>query len=819
MTTVEGYNNFVEIQTDVASFAFCDKSIIGKATPVDGDRTMLDLCNSQHFSYLTCIEFAPDEEVKQRHVCNIFPVMLGSQLDIDITKQKFGTGTAKVPELAGSFVIDGSLTIIPFLMTNRKEMGHRTAVDDIVFRLFVYDKSGRGHRITLDTAGKVQFRDYLGKNVDAFDKDSNFAVHLKYLDFENIPYAFRRISDLDIEIDSLENKLIYSPNNLFKLMLTMAKGKPEKALDYMSHGQIEKFASKNIIFEMKKPKFPGDTSVSCNFRTISPNQIGRHGNERLVFRPMPVNVTRGVIKDTEYFMCLAEKSISIGSFHSTMKLMDNIYICDDVDISRNCLNTVLEALIECGYIRKTRSFETDVLVVVNGGLLTKFSAVVGFDEMFQKIKSINQFVEVIFNSKVFMLNQYRGIPFCPVGDILVSPFEMNRYFKGFKENTSLDVFGPNCTENAIKYAQYSNFTKTMVGVNFHKNRFGCEDMAKYFKYTPENNCVYIQDSNKNYNKDKGVLDMKLAFSSHPQITADGYILSNRSPINTIVVQRSRFELEITNEIEYELCNFKSSDCMIETDRMGNVTKKHLCVVKFFKLGGEIPFRIFPQTKFYVNKTKTRNGFVYLLFKYFDERPLLESDFDIEVSANVIGDKKRRLYYDLITKSKVSHLDGTKLSNLSSQKGLAVSQDVSRVNRHLGVDVDVVGSLFSIVGRAALPQLKAMSGRLVEGASEFVGVDEMDLLKNQSSIIKSCSPVKCDLYWTNICLTNGLYLTNYGMYQRSYKKSERKRPFPKDCGLALSVLNICKRGFRFSDSSGNIHDEFNVNNFAKKKKIN
>lgn len=812
MSTVVGYNKFVEEETDVKSFLYCDKSVIGQSRPTELSQTMVDLCNSHHISYLTCIDFSDHVEATQRHICDIFPVMIGSDLDEMLTQKKFGEKCGDpMKELSGSFVIDGSLTIIPFLMTNRKEMGHRTSIDDTVFRLFVYDKLGRGHRITLDSNGGVHFRDYLGKNVSSFSPDSQFAIDLKYLDLPNTEYAFRRISDLDIEIDSLQNKLIYSPNNLFKLMLTMAKGKPEKAQEYMSHGQIEKFASKNIIFESKKPKYHGDTSVSCNFRTISPNQIGRLGQERLVFRPMPVNVPRGVIRDTEYFMCIVEKGISIGSFNSTMKLLNNIHICDDVDMNRVDLNEVIERLLDKGFIHPTACYESEVLVVVNGGLLTRFSASVGFDAMFQMIKSINQYVEVIYNSRVFMLNQYRGIPFCPIGDILASPYELNHYFKTDERIDQLELFGPNCTENAKKFAQYSNFTKMMVGVNFHKNRFGSEEMAKYFKYTPENNCVYIRDTNKNFNKKKGVLDMKLAFSSHPQITADGYITSNKSPIDTLVVQRSRFELEITNEIEYDLRTFTSEDCMAEFDRMGNITKKHLCVARFFKMGDEIPFRIFPQTKFYVNKSRTRNGYVYLLFKYFDERPLLENNFQINVVSNVIGKKKRRLYYDLTTKVNVNHLDGTKLSNLSSQKGLAVSQDTSRIDDHLGVNVDVVGSIYSIVGRSAIPQLKGMSTRRV-GTKEFVGVDEMDLLKNQSSVIKSCSPVKCDLYWTNICLTNGLNVSNFGMYQRSYKRNERKRPFPEDCGRALSNLNICKRGFVFTDNSENNHIEFDINRF-------
>lgn len=828
MSLLEKYNNFVKIcyDTTVESFLFCNKSHLVRPLDVifslnrsEPPHHMLDLCINNHISYLTCITYK-SESVARKHVCGTFPVMIGSELDRVLCINRFND--YKIDEkLIKLFIIDGALTVIPFLMTNRKEMGHVPKnTENDVFVLFVYDKDGRGNKITMGADHAVTFRDKKGDDTFGVFNQNNLAVASKHLNLENISAAFLRLHNLKITIDSLENKLILSPIDIFKMLIQLAMRYPDKATEYITKGYIEKFASSTIAFrEGKKPKFNGDSSGSFNFRKLQPNQVTREGSERIIIRPIPQNVTRSIITETAFFTCLVEKNVSIDSFNRTMVQLNNVELCDNF-----CLDQVIEQLLDKNYIRPSIDVYDDkeIILLVNGGLLTKYSVIVDFDTMFFGVKKICQFVEVMYFDNICMLNQTAGLPFIkiPCNDTFVSPFELNRYFKNDKSLEQLELFGPNCTPEMVEMAQYANYTKLMTGVNFHRSRYGGTKGMPLFDYTSENRCVYIHDGER-FDTENETVKMDTIFSSHPQITADSYIQSTESTFDSTVLHRSRFEMDIPPNLTMEFYNVKSSDCMIDYDKLGNPIRKYLCVAKFKKLGDDLSLRIFPQTKFFVSKIQYSAGYIYYLFKLFDERMALEGEFDIKILAIKNLEKKRkRLYYDFTISCKQDFIDGTKLSDLSSQKGLATLQTTERFDDIIGSRPHVVGSLFSILGRTPYMQLKMINRKRKfskQLPQVLYGTYGFDVLKNQSGAMKSFAPLKIDQYSSKVLISNNLYLTTFGMYQRTYKAAERNTFLPKDRKNTISVVNALKFGICFKDEYDNSITEFNVNQFKNKER--
>lgn len=280
--TVSTYNDFVRNCPQIESFHYCKKSMLNREVVVlfktheqDFKHSMAELCINNHQSYLTCISFKADVEYDQRHVCNIFPVMIGSELDAMLCSGEYEPD----PKIHGLYIIDGALTIIPYLMTNRKEMGHRTKDgSDSIFCLFVYDKANRGYKISMNGQYEVKFRNSSGQDVDTFEEDATFNIGMRHLNLPNMKYSFMRLFNFEMDIDSLENKLVLSPVNILNLLILMAIRHPKKACENISRGYIEKFVSSVLCYrESKKAKFIGDSSGSFNFRKLQPNQANRGG--------------------------------------------------------------------------------------------------------------------------------------------------------------------------------------------------------------------------------------------------------------------------------------------------------------------------------------------------------------------------------------------------------------------------------------------------------------------------------------------------------------------------------------------------------------
>lgn len=84
----------------------------------------------------------------------------------------------------------------------------------------------------------------------------------------------------------------------------------------------------------------------------------------------------------------------------------------------------------------------------------------------------------------------------------------------------------------------------------------------------------------------------------------------------------------------------SRDCIKCVDDLGNVLKKTFCIAKFETLGAPLDMTIYSQTKFFKQTQECNGGYIYHLYKYFDEREMLDRDFEIKIIAVKTKDRRR-----------------------------------------------------------------------------------------------------------------------------------------------------------------------------------
>lgn len=827
--SVEEYEDLVGGIDFIKSFIPCpNASICQKLVylvderAVEDEHMVLKICRSKRSSYYTCITYIDDS-----HVCDLFPVFIGSSIDAQIIKHfspNFDlTKCDAFVKLRGMIYINGSVAYIPYLLTNRKEMGHRVKKGDEIFCLYIYDEQHRGHKLYIDSNNRVVYRNHRGEN-NADISEAIFVVDAQHLDHHHILDAFKCLYHCEIEIDGLENKLTLSPINILFSLLYIAKTNPKKARDNFS--RIERFASLKISYQNcnddKSSRGDRFKNVKLNFRNIQPNQITSNGMERVVIRPIPKNVSKTSIpKNTEYFFCPVDKNISIDSPNKRMTLLPNVVVTNVNNTKNDTINNLLVMLLDGGLI-KIRT-EGRMYLMVSGGLLTKYTIDCEFEKFFAKVKKFNTFIEVYKTEYFIMLNLVCGLPFIPYNNILISPLELKTIFRKTRHEMNLPIFGPSCSESSKEMAAYASDNKKIVATSYMKNRFtSCKNAEDYFEYTAENFCLYLNENQEKFNHEKSTLQLKTLFTSHPQTTGDSFILSRDLNCGNTIYHRSRLEFNIQTDVNfYSYENISSKDCCASYDNNMNIVRKYICIGMIHKIRGSFKYRIYPQTKIFIIKNAHRGGIEYNVYKYFDEQHLLANDFDVFISS-ICDLEKKKIHLDLVVRIKTGFIDGMKLSEECSQRGICVQQDLgSRYKSR----PDVVGSIFSILGRNPIIQLKKMSETEQVSSDELCGNVDYIVCKNIAATMKSYAPLKLDLYSQKIMSTNGLTNSIYTIQQSSLDRNEYGKFLPKESESVLGILNSLKIGVNFVDEFQNkrkilsfIDRDDIVDEIVKKKRI-
>lgn len=912
---MDDYNKFISDNEFVESFLPCNSSklnqsakIIYKLKHTSCGHEVLEQCKNRHIGYFTCVTFYKDKNPTKKHLCNFFPVFVGSKLDKDIYKllypNVFDENNLVFNDLFGMIYVDASLCHFSNLLTNRKELIHRVKRGQGVYCLYIYDSKDRGHKLSIDDSNQITYRNHKGEERrliqgdEKFDMDADFSVDSKHFNLINMKHSFSCLSKQQIDIDSIENKNILSPINILYRALVFAMRDPKSALAFLTRGEIEKFASLNISYIEKgvsngkfsmrgKNFFSGAKHASSfNYKKLQPNQILLSKNtwDRSIVRPIPKNVSVSSIpKKTQYFLCLAEKSISIDSPNRWLTLLPEIIISNNVHMKKyRLLNYIIEKLIENKFfmhINENNTLNEQCVVLVSGGLITRYcvnNSIIKNTSQHLKmllfIKNINPYVEIYSREKFMMLNLNPGIPFrqvCLHGiNVPLSPLEIWTSFLPYLTNVfdTFSLFGPNCSETIKSMAQYITINKLMAAVNYSKNKYSCSRAQTYFELTNENICVYFDDITYNkklkrkssdvlqpiaakriktnlirhnddsdesrdrgaieytnnifaggidgdlkFNKTDSTFNMNILFSSHPQMTADSYVLDKDINIDCFIYQRSRFEFEYNSDVNIHFNDLSTTDFLIEKDTAGNVLKKFKQIMTIEKLGTALQYHCFPQIKLKIIETKNNSGYHYVIYKYFDEIIYLSTkaeDIDISVMASMEQNRRafQKTRVDIITKIKVSYYNGIKPSEQCGQKGLLIKQDVSRYPKIIAPNVrpHIVGSIFSLIGRSPLIQLKSIKKKQIMNTEDCLfGNYIFVILKNISTA--TISPIRQDLYSNKCIQTNNCTRTQYTMLQQSYDQKEIGRILPHDNATALNILTILKKNVKIRDEYGNFID--------------
>ncbi len=835
---LERYNEMMDFISQTFNFMICEKSAIRAKTSIVFSQgcddyncyNFVDLATTNKCNYMSCVT-----DRSGSHICDFYPVMIGSNLDIFLVKN-YGNFNDYIPikKITGYYIINGSLAIFPFLLTNRKDLIH---IGNKVYdqKIFIYNKDNMGYKIYVNENTNLVYRNEKGVEINIYSKKEscnlgikhkkiqidNYYINDEHLDINNMKFAFHLLSKFMINIDSFHNKLILSPSNILHLASIISKKRGEEVAMYLRQGNLSKFDSLKLDYVKERNSFGN----SFEYRMVQPNSIGRKYLDRVVIRLIATNVSNKVITDAEHYICIIEKNISIDSFNKVLNLLPNVKISDHLSYLENDLDLILDELVLENYIVPIdydKLSDNDIYILLNGGLMSPYKLNTPVLELYHHIKNINEMIEVLYMDKWIMINQTNGLPFIKVRNIFTTPLELKNIYPHIHLSNELEIFGYN-TKQESTFLKYSNITKCIAGMNYHKTRLSNDQVQKYYGYTTETILTYINDEKFDDNLEN--LQANIIFSTHPQISGDGYIVNKNFNINTNLIVRMRLEIDVYLDTIVTCNPINKDSFLVERDDLGNVIAKTACVMKLTTNSELLPFKIFHQNKF--SESRSISNKESNIFKRFEESECLRDDVEFKIICLEKFDKKtsnkRRIVYEMALFQTVPFYDGLKFSDICSQKGLATQQDLSRYKNVLGREPDVVTSLFTVLSRASIPQIKAIASKRkslkdvrVPGSGGqrlnriLYSPYNLDILKNTSLGMLNKSGVNYDLYTNKVMMTNNLSFTLYGLAQRAFNRKEYMKFLPDENFFALNTFNILKTAFEFQDLNNNRFVDVNVN---------
>lgn len=727
------------------------------------------------------------------HIHDIFPIMIGS--DLDYLECRYP---------AGLFLFEGIVVAFPYIYTNHRESIHQDFKTGEMI-LYFYDDAKRGYKI-YEINGKIVVRD--PEKIETPVECAGDINHplAKYFSLDRQSEAFdifKRLTPtlqgIRDNIDSFKNKVLLTPTTILDRSLQMAikchvdgqRGNP--ARDILTTGNIERLISKNIQYAEHSHK-----KNSYAYRKLQPSTVKRDGLFYSILRPAPKNVPSASTLDSFGFICAAEKNTSLDAHTKTLCGIPGTKILGIQDVESINLPQLLTELEEDGCLVRGDG----VPVLLCGGIRSVFNTTWSPMDVFKRVKSFNQFVEVVYEADNFcMISVVEGLTFTKLDDFFVSTRELDLYFPS--RVVDCNLFGPNVYKHVIEDGGYLNVSRLMSGVNYSKNRFGSTDLVKYFTTTSENYCAYISD--ERFDRDTETLKADVVFSSHPQLCADGIIVNAERPILGTIIFRSRFEMEIPNKFVYQPINTAP---IVDYDKCGNAICKIYPIAKFQKRGAQLKIKIFKQNNFFYTTQKHSDSWTVFLYKVVEDREGLDAD---ETSVTVYS-TKTKLYIDFYAKRIGKTFDGVKLSDQCAQKGLTMLQDVSMYEKYLDKKPDVVMSLLSVIGRNPIHQCKQVLRNSIHDGDILHGNYNFDVLKNTAFSMIANGKVKFDSQMKSVLSVNGMaHLIRY-FEKESLDHKYRDCFLPPDSEIPMSIINIIKTFVKYIDENGNEYESLNVNRF-------
>lgn len=619
-------------------------------------------------------------------------------------------------------------------------------------------------------------------------------------------------------------------------------------------------------------------NLAQNYKTLSPTNLVHSIDsfDRHIKRPVPKNV-HAIPTGTEFFICLADTQLNVNSPHKWLRLLPNVVLTNHLLIKNspglNNLNAILDYLLAEKII--VTSVKQDhcnedhiknIIILVNGGIPTRYnlSDTIETNDFFFICKLLCPFVECLIGEQCIVLSLTNGVPMRPVSMHIIREFWTNNglYEAKSRYNTEViylspldmknsfivplrkflygNLLGGGCPENMRRHFKYCIPAKVHSVYTFNNKFISNVSAMSYYDLTCENSFVFLNSVYKNLENGKRVelldvhqstLSLKTIYSSDPHLTCDGYILSDKIKMNTLLKQKCRFEFELHTKTDRLIWSSKLPSFGNTSrgqhkiyDAYGNCIRTYYLLFKLVRYSKVcLRYKLFNQAKISLSFYPFADGWVYLLYKYYDEESFIVPDADYEMSVIFTTPVDRKLIKNVslivcTACKQPERFSGQKLYEICGQKGLCTQQSTERFKNYyeLPQEPDLVVSIFSAIGRTPIMTLKTMlenlspadraiQKRILFGDCEYV------LLKNMSSLFCSYGNMRVDISLVKIFLANNLNLTIYLLQQDDKNNGQ---VMPKSSSNSLGLYGLIKVNFLMCDEFGKEYDVF-VNEFQRK----
>lgn len=717
---------------------------------------LLQKCFYRKTMYNACLTFP---KYKNHHICEHFPIMLGSDLDYRFLKHVSISPANSITIMRGTFFSGTTAYRIPILMANNRELPH-TIGDTETVQLFYYGRNGNSVQIKADVKNNLHFRTHQGQDfvndLSQYTNDEIFSnaetmqhFHMQPL---NIVHAMREYSKLHTDIDNLSNKIIVNHVNLLHKYLTRTltivtqlytraecnsynnndgglqcgdeeQKRREKGLNTRLAQLIKILRSGDWFkFVSKRSKFNDIYAMSDrSSHSNRESQVARPEFFSNVLRAKPTSHgadAKSIPLQTEFFLDIIFARSSISSFMREYSLTSNVHIVNATD-PKIRWHILFNYLLAEDYITRTpvgkqiivHSFHPTIYYVANNEK---------FVMMYKFLKQTNGLkCEIIYTENFVFIGMYQSQPLRNIGqNVYISAAEIQQHHRYLYTKYYDLLFGPQSflvkSDQDARIDNFSPLQRFSVGTNYLSTAVGVNKFeninSTILSDTLVQNVFYQYNASEYTDQQKQTLNFRMLYVSDPRISLDAYLMTDQMARRQTIDFQYRYRFSFV---------FKGIHCNVHAEPVVRVQKWsaflycHLFTINTLFY----PISHFSNSSSLVVETvdNTKCFYEYKVYLYITDWELIKLyhenkdrgeglDLNIDFSQNCSSKKTWILDSHLHTRQQMS--TGHKISDCTGQKGLILKMNNDSVPYGCNKKYACYGSITSLIGRNAAASLRS-----------------------------------------------------------------------------------------------------------------
>lgn len=823
-------------------------------------------------NYETASKNVQDTVNQTAHLCNHFPIMIGSELD----KQFFHYKTES--ELRGTFFSGNTAYRIPLLLTNNRELPHRTDNNPIVdgscpkgttAQLFYYYPSGKSIwiRAFLKNRDKSMImRAYTGE-----DSKNDLSSYTNDIIFQNRPdlfimdynlvtdVLFEFCRDMSTHIDHFANKIVVDHINLLtKYLMTLQHlttalmrvelgfgSKSQKSNLNSRRTQIFKNLEAGDWFKFVSRSIDYDGVYSMSERNSHSNREAQINNPSYfgnILRTMPSGKRSKVIAipiSTAFLIDQCFAKTNIESFMREYSLAKNVHIVNFIDQYVNWpklleflewKNIIMREEKLCGERESGQVYPGGALrIIVHSFHPTCFfiKNVDQFEFFYKYIKfNLKLICEIVHTQNYVFITRFNSLPmkeiaegmYCSSREIaLYHEDEMFQYqWRTLFGSHSLiilrnDIYNYSPLE---RFSIATNYLATAIGINPSVTQ------STLVSNSLVQNLFCQMEQSVFTPKGRRSLEMRILYTNDPRMSLDAYII----PEWAAQLQPISHHYYIRFSFIFRGNNYKVIvDPVLHPQFYENQLVCHVAHIQTTNY----PITYFANSNYRVIVNEHPNGtFDYRVYLILYDVNIIEQHlkqplvFKTDYSYNSRVAHKKSFSIDVNFQLTLPISSGTKFTDVCGGKGLLHKMKNNSIPSTNLKEYTIYGPLTSIIGRAATAVMRDIC--LKPGNT----ISLIPIFNNPASFLKSGIMKFCN-YWANILINNGCFETVVHLHNKAHGTREY---LPKNnrnllynylqCNLNL-IFTIYDNHFTLLDLCCNEFkkDTFFANLYANDVKLN